>query len=128
MATVRLPYPDWLAFLTDTVGMSQPQPEIEIGPETENAQGWRYEVNVFAYGKVQQFKVSLSFADYDLWSRGAISPSRVVERVVEFLLKHDAIETISERFDCSTVRRRFPDIDRELPGRLGVRRESDEAS
>lgn len=92
--------------------------EVEVGPETELEAGWSYDVTVFDQGRVRQHEVTLSFADYDLWSRGKKPPSRVVERVFEFLLEREPAEDILPKFDCSVVRRYFQDVDEVLPTRL----------
>jgi hypothetical protein len=90
---------------------------IEIGQETESRSHWTYEVRVFD-GRIHLFRVSLSFADYDLWSHGRVPPSRVVEAVFEFLLQNEPADQILPKFDCSTVRRHFQSLDTELPGLL----------
>ena len=90
-------------------------PEIEIGPETEGPNGWSYEVTVFTHGKRHRYDVTLGFADYDLWSRGRVAPSRVVAKAFEFLLANEPATSIMARFDCSVIRRYFPSVDQELP-------------
>ncbi|WP_432797974.1 hypothetical protein [Poriferisphaera sp. WC338] len=89
--------------------------EIEIGTETEKHNGWSYEVRVFEEGRVLSFAVTLSFADYDLWSGGSIPPSRVVHKAFLFLLKNEPATSILSKFDCSIIRRYFPQVDQELP-------------
>jgi hypothetical protein len=93
-------------------------PEIEIGTETEAATHWAYEVRVFDGGRAHGFAVTLSFQDYDLWSRGRVAPSRVVEAAFEFLLANEPATSIMQKFDCSVIRRYFPKVDQELPGML----------
>lgn len=93
-------------------------PDIKVGLETEGDDGWRYEVRVFAAGRTHEHEVTLSFQDYDHWSRGRVPPSRVVEAAFEFLLKHEEASSIMSRFDCATIRRYFPRVDGELPGML----------
>ena len=89
--------------------------EIEIGEETEEQNGWSYPVRVFADGKTREYAVTLSWSDYDLWSRGRAAPSKVVERAFEFLLEREPADAIMGKFDCSVIRRYFPEVDRELP-------------
>lgn len=93
-------------------------PEIEVGTESETATHWSYEVCVFDQGRTHRFDVTLSFQDYDLWSRGRVAPSRVVEAAFEFLLDNEPTTSIMTRFDCSVIRRYFPKVDTELPRRL----------
>ena len=89
--------------------------DIELGPETESSQGWSYEASVFADGRLHRLTVSLSFADYDLWCRGRVSPSRVVRAALNFRLGQGPAEGLADHFDCATLRRRFPQIDEQLP-------------
>ncbi|MEO1237473.1 MAG: hypothetical protein AAFX76_11860 [Planctomycetota bacterium] len=92
--------------------------EIEVGPETEGDASWSYEVTVFDAGRAHRFSVTLGFQDYDLWSRGRVSPSRVVEAAFEFLLANEPAGAILSKFDCSVIRRYFPAVDEELPKRI----------
>ncbi|MFP4145441.1 MAG: hypothetical protein ACLFV3_09890 [Phycisphaeraceae bacterium] len=92
--------------------------EIEIGKEVEEANRWSYDVRLFAGGKTRDYHVTLSWQDYDHWSRGRVAPSRVVEAAFEFLLDHEPAEAILPRFDCSLIRRYFPEVDAELPKRI----------
>ncbi|MFN3167873.1 MAG: hypothetical protein ACE37H_12510 [Phycisphaeraceae bacterium] len=92
--------------------------DIEIGPETEHDTHWAYEVRVFDSGRTHDYAVTLSFQDYDLWSRGRVAPSRVVDAAFRFLLANEPAGSIMRKFDCSVIRRYFPKVDRELPGML----------
>lgn len=92
--------------------------EIEVGVETEASNHWAYEVRVFDAGRTHDYVVTLSFQDYDLWSRGRVSPSRVVEAAFEFLLANESATSIMPKFDCSVIRRYFPSVDQDLPGML----------
>ncbi|MEM8738997.1 MAG: hypothetical protein AAGG38_11055 [Planctomycetota bacterium] len=90
-------------------------PEIEVGTETEATASWAYDVTVFDAGRAHRHRVSLSFQDYDLWCRGRVPPSRVVEAAFKFLLQHEPADAILQKFDCSVIRRYFPAVDAELP-------------
>lgn len=92
--------------------------EIEVGEETEARHHWAYAVSVFDAGRKHDYAVTLSFQDYDLWSRGRVSPSRVVETAFRFLLANEPAGSIMSRFDCSVIRRYFPQVDQELPEML----------
>lgn len=92
--------------------------EIDVGTEIEHASHWSYDVTLFDQGRAHRFAVTLSFQDYDLWCRGRVGPSRVVEAAFRFLLKHEEAGAIMDKFDCSVIRRYFPAVDRELPGML----------
>ena len=89
--------------------------EIEVGVETEGPHAWAYDVRVFDAGKAHAYRVTLSFPDYDHWSRGRVPPSRVVEKAFEFLLEREPATSILPKFDLSVIRRYFPEVDRELP-------------
>ncbi len=89
---------------------------IHIGTETETGQAWSYDVRVEESGVTHQFRVTLSWADYDLWSHGRVPPERVVRAAFAFLLSRESAQSILAKFDCSVIRRYFPDCDRELPG------------
>ncbi|MEM6460082.1 MAG: hypothetical protein AAF710_11905 [Planctomycetota bacterium] len=98
--------------------MASAPAEIEVGPETQRDGAWAYDVTVFAAGRVRRHAVTLSFQDYDLWSRGRVGPSRVAHAAVRYWLDQPDAEPLPEAFDCSRLRRHFPDADAELPGRL----------
>ncbi len=92
--------------------------DIEVVTETEQTGHWQYRVRVFDLGRTHEHDVTLSFQDYDLWCRGRVSPSRVVEAAFKYLLDHEPASSILPRFDCSVIRRYFPAVDKELPGRI----------
>jgi hypothetical protein len=89
--------------------------EIEIGPETEGKNNWSYQVSVFDAGQRHAYAVTLSFQDYDLWCHGTLPPSKVVEKAFKFLLEREPAGEIMRKFDCSVIRRYFPEVDAELP-------------
>lgn len=89
--------------------------DIEIGQEQEQDNQWHYEVTVYDAGRTHRYDVTLSYSDYDLWSHGRVAPSRVVEAAFEFLLKNEPASAIMSRFDCSVIRRYFPQVDQQLP-------------
>lgn len=90
-------------------------PEIVIGTETEGPNHWAYEVAVRDPQGERCYRVTLGWADYDLWSHGRVAPERVVRAVFVFLLQREPAADILPRFDCSLVRRYFPEIDKALP-------------
>ncbi|MGB0766715.1 MAG: hypothetical protein ACPGYV_03280 [Phycisphaeraceae bacterium] len=92
--------------------------EIEVGEETEAGNHWAYDVRVFDAGRTHDFRVTLSFQDYDLWSRGRVAPSRVIDAAFRFLLANEPADAILSKFDCSLIRRYFPQVDEALPEML----------
>ena len=90
-------------------------PTIEIGTETEGHNQWSYEVRVRDGEEQRDFRVSLNWSDYDLWSHGRVAPERVVRAAFVFLLSKEPMTSILPKFDCSVIRRYFADVDRELP-------------
>ena len=94
-------------------------PQLEFGEETEAAASWSWPVRVFAGGRVHDRVVALSFQDYDLWSRGRVPPVAVAEACLLWLLQREDAAGLPDPFDCARVRRGHPEVDAELPGRLG---------
>lgn len=90
--------------------------QIEIGTETEGKNQWSYEVRVTENGRPYDYMVTLSWPDYDLWSHGRVAPEKVVRAAFEFLLTKEPASSILSKFDCSLIRRYFPEVDQELPG------------
>ncbi len=90
--------------------------QIEIGTETEGKNQWSYEVRVTENGRPYDYTVTLSWPDYDLWSHGRVAPEKVVRAAFEFLLTKEPASSILSKFDCSLIRRYFPEVDQELPG------------
>jgi len=91
---------------------------IEIGTETEGNNHWAYEVTVRDDGRLYHYHVTLSWSDYDLWSHGRVAPERVVRAAFDFLLEKEPPSSILAKFDCALIRRFFPEVDRELPGKI----------
>ena len=88
---------------------------IEVKTETEGRNCWQYDVRVTGNGPSLDYQVTLSWSDYDLWCRGRVAPQRVVHAAFEFLLSKEAASDILPKFDCSLIRRYFPDVDQDLP-------------
>lgn len=92
--------------------------QITIKTEQESNRGWAFVVELSDNGSTQEYDVTLSWSDYDLWSHGRIAPERVVKAAFEFLLDNEPASSIMSRFDCAVIRRYFPHVDAELPKRL----------
>ncbi len=89
--------------------------KIEIVTETEGSNCWQYEVSVSDKGHSFDYAVTLSWSDYDLWSHGRVAPQRVVHAAFKYLLSKETASSILPKFDCSLIRRYFPEVDKELP-------------
>ena len=89
--------------------------QINIAREIEGKNNWTYEVQLTDGGQSHDYKVTLSWSDYDLWSHGRVAPEKVVHAAFEFLLQRESPSMILSKFDCSVIRRYFPEVDQELP-------------
>ena len=91
--------------------------QIEIISEKEFAGGWAFDVQVLDdAGALSKHRVTLSWADYNLWSAdGADEPARVIEAVMLFVSSQTPPHDLAEKFDASTIRRRFAEADLRIP-------------
>jgi hypothetical protein len=85
--------------------------DINIQSETQQNGSWSYQVQVDS----RNYSVTLSQSDYDQWTQGKVSPQQTIEAAFEFLLEREPASSIMSQFDCSVIRRYFPEVDRELP-------------
>ena len=88
-------------------------PRVEVQTEEERPGGWSYLVLVHRAGGADEYTVTLSWRDHDFWCGGASAPSRVMQALMEYLLRHETPAWPS-RFDAARVRRWLPRIDQEL--------------
>jgi hypothetical protein len=92
---------------------------IDIQTEQDIPRGWTYHVVVRHEGGPQtEHEVRLAWVDHDHWSGGRCPPSKVIEALFAVLIEHEGERPIPLRFDASTARRWFPDLDREVSGRV----------
>lgn len=92
---------------------------VEVLDEREAAAGWVFRVRIsHAGGETTEHSVALSWVDHDYWSGGASPPAKVVQRVMEYLIEQAPEDVIPARLDAASVRRRYPEIDEALCGRL----------
>jgi len=93
---------------------------IELTSERETSVGWEFEVQIIeSAGSLRPVRMALHYADYNLWSEGADPPAKVAEAVLSFVIQHDGLATLGERFDAATIRRRWPDADAVIPSLIG---------
>ena len=91
---------------------------FEIITEHEHANGWSYRVQSPSpnTGKLHQFNMQLSWADYNHWSAtGTDAPQSVADAVLSFLLDRLEPHDLPDTFDASLARRRFDDADHLIP-------------
>lgn len=92
--------------------------EIDVKSETEQGNGWKFEVELHDGGRTHTYDVTLNWSDYDHWCHGQVAPERVIERVFQFLLEREPATAIMSSFDCAVIRRFFPEVDKTLPNML----------
>ncbi len=91
--------------------------QIRVLQEEASARGWAFQVAVrHEAARESIHRITLSWADYDLWSPGGSDPpARVVEAAVRFLIDHLGGETLPASFDASIARRRVAGADQSIP-------------
>jgi len=90
--------------------------EIIIHQEHRHDRRWQYDAEVREDSGRHRFDITLSWAEYNLWCRsGDEPPQKVVKAVLRFLLERESASSILSKFDCSVVRRYFPEVDDQLP-------------
>jgi hypothetical protein len=94
---------------------------IEITSEAECDRGWTFRAQVRdATGGARSTTVTLSWADYNLWSpNGSDTPAEVARAALAFLLDQQPAAEISESFDASILRRLHPQADELIPRWIG---------
>ena len=95
-------------------------PQIEIISEQEHGKGWQFVVQVLDdRGTLHKHTLTMSWADYNLWSPdGADEPAMVAEAVMMFLLKHSPAAELGEKFDASIARRKSNHADAQIPAMI----------
>ena len=91
--------------------------QIEITEEYDQAHGWLFEAQMLdEHGHLHHYQITLSYADYNLWSRdGSDPPERVAEAALHYLIEHMGIDDMKPSFDASIARRLEPEADRIIP-------------
>jgi len=92
-------------------------PQLEIISEREQAGGWAFDAQVLDdSGGLHRLALTLSWADYNLWSPdGSAEPQRVAAAVLWFLLSKQSPDELREKFDAALARKQFPDADDRIP-------------
>ena len=93
---------------------------IEIVREHERPGGWTFEVDIggdLEDAAVRRVRLSLAWADYNLWSPdGGDAPERIAEAVLAFLLSKKGARDLRPAFDAAVARLLYPEADRAIPG------------
>jgi hypothetical protein len=88
---------------------------IEVHSEQETGHGWSYQARIVRdSGQESAHAVTLAWVDHEHWTGGALPPSRVVEALLRFLLEREEEHPIPPKFDASTARRWYPEVDEGL--------------
>jgi len=77
---------------------------------SEDADGYRCEVDVSDRSGSTHHLVRVSRKDFDRWARGRSAES-VVQDAFGFLLERESKESILREFDLSVIKRYFPEYD-----------------
>ena len=91
---------------------------IELTDETEGPTGWTYNATVELEGRAWDVSVTLAYADYDRWSRGAHPPADVVTASIRVAFDAGAAPTERDSIDVARLARTIPDFDGLLAARL----------
>lgn len=91
--------------------------QIEIVSEQEQPTGWIFEIRMLdEHGSLHNYRLTMSWADYNLWSPdGADEPQQVAIAVLAYLASRLPASEIRPGFDASLVRRMFDDADDSIP-------------
>jgi hypothetical protein len=102
---------------------------VRVESEVDTEGGWEFRVLVDGdAGAAQILTVCLSWVDYAYWSpTGGVPPEKIAAKVTDYVCTHwleregpagggggAGSGQIPERFDASTARRWFPQMDSEL--------------
>lgn len=91
--------------------------QIEILSEHEIPTGWVFDAHFLAEsGNLQPITLTLSWADYNLWSPdGTDEPQKIAEAVLSYLAAKTPLVDIRSKLDASHLRRMFDDADETIP-------------
>ncbi|MDX9912499.1 MAG: hypothetical protein RBS39_11765 [Phycisphaerales bacterium] len=85
---------------------------MSIQREIETPRGWAYDVHIVrGSGPPTDHRVTMSWADHDHWSGGALPPSSVVQSLMEVLAERLRAHELPHNFDASTARRWVEGLD-----------------
>jgi hypothetical protein len=102
-------------------GSSRETSGIRVVTEAESAHGWRFVIAAprrAADSSAAEHEMTLAWVDYEFWSHGMHSPSRVAEAVVGAVIAAQPERELPARFDASTARRWVSGLDALVRERL----------
>jgi hypothetical protein len=88
--------------------------KIEVRKSAETT----YEVQLTDEKSKSSHAVTLKDSDYTRLTRNQVAPEELIRRSFEFLLEHEAKESILSRFDLTVISRYFPQYESEIKKRL----------
>ena len=88
-------------------------PNVAVKTEVETDRGWSFRVAVREddAAPASEHELLLSWVDYEHWTHGLASPSRVAEVVVTTVRDAKPDLQLPPKFDASTCRRWVRDLD-----------------
>lgn len=89
-------------------------PRIEVQKLKDES----FEVNVMEGATKSTHRVTLKAPDYDRLSSGGISAEELIRKSFEFLLEHEAKESILGRFNLMEIARYFPSFESDIKQRI----------
>jgi hypothetical protein len=89
--------------------------DVRVVRERETADGWEMTVRIGRGASGDSLHtIALSFADYEHWTHGSVSPSAAGEAVARAALELLEGEEFPERLDAARLARRAPDWSRRV--------------
>lgn len=84
---------------------------VSVLTERDAMNAWKFEIELAEGEQRRVVSMTLAWVDYEYWSHGTASPSRVAEIVVHAVMQAEPARVIPDRFDASTARRWIADLD-----------------
>jgi len=95
--------------------------DVTVEHEQEAGPGWLFRMRIATGdGPPATRRLTLAWADYNLWSGdGADPPHAVAAAVLCFVLGRMPLDEVPDPLDAAWARRRFRDADGVIPGMIG---------
>jgi len=92
--------------------------EVQVLREHEDANGWSFTLRVGRGSEDRLHTLTLSWADHEHWTRGAIPPSTTAEAIVRVALAEG--NELPERLDAARLTREIPGFSERLAEQLSA--------